>query len=324
MNINKNVSGNCKKKCEYSFDYPLTNLVARNKGDHITFRPDTQRVSPVRYNQEKYDVKVMKLYRSSVHSFGGSSADAELMIEHVGVTTGGRLMVCIPVMATSSSDTTLDKMIQGVSKFAPTAGGNAGEISIPGFSLSSLVPKKPYYSYTGALPSSGMGSYKYDIIVFSKEHALPISTSGRKVLKNMISAHKHSVIRKNTGVESFFGGRVIEGFDHEEPPDVFFNQNGPNTDGNGKDEIYIDCQPTGASEEKTLVDAPMENSDYSEYSETTNKMIQVLIGFAYFFIGIFVVYIVYRFVDRFRKNNSSSSTASTASTASTPTTASTN
>tara|TARA_B100001769_G_scaffold261674_1_gene243337 strand:- start:538 stop:1419 length:882 start_codon:yes stop_codon:yes gene_type:complete len=274
MNINKNVSGDCKKKCEYSFDYPLTNLVARNKGDHISFRPDVQHVPPVRYNQEKYDVRVMKMYRASVHTFGGSPTDAELMIEHVSSTSGARLMVCIPVTTTSVNETTLDKMVQRVSQFAPTKGGDAGEISLPGFSLSTLVPKKPYYSYKGALPSSGMGSYHYEVIVFDREHSATISTSGHETLKDLIRPHSYRV--------------------NEAIKNIYYNKLGPNTDANGKDEIYIDCQPTGASEEETYVASSKGSNSYEMSSETKRTIMAVLAAVAYFFIAIFIVYVLYK------------------------------
>ena len=280
MNINKNVSGDCKKKCEYSFDYPLTNLVARNKGDHISFRPDVQHVPPVRYNQEKYDVRVMKMYRASVHTFGGSPTDAELMIEHVSSTSGARLMVCIPVTTTSVNETTLDKMVQRVSQFAPTKGGDAGEISLPGFSLSTLVPKKPYYSYKGVLPSSGMGSYHYEVIVFDREHSATISTSGHKILKDLIRPHSYRV---NEAIQN-----------------IYYNKLGPNMDANGKDEIYIDCQPTGASEEETYVASSKGTSNsYEMSSETKRNTMAILAAFAYFLIAIFIVYFSYKMVRRF-------------------------
>ena len=294
MNINNNVSSNCKKKCEYSFDYPVTNLIARNKGDHITFRPDSQRVSPVRYNQEKFDVKVMKLYVPSIHTFGGSKADAELMIEHVGVTSGSRLMVCVPIIA-SRGRTTLDKLVNQVSKFAPTAGGDAGEISLPRFSIGDLVPMKPYYSYKGTLPNSGMRDFTYDVIIFQKQNALKLSNKGYKKLKTLINEHKHSAKSKKGKVETFLGHRELsEGFVDKEP-NVFFNKTGPtNARANGKDEIYIDCQPTGESDKLISYNVPNSNNVY-EVDDAMNKALSIFIGFAGFFITLLIVFLLYKF-----------------------------
>ena len=305
MNINKNVSGHCKKKCEYSFDYPLTNLVARNKGDHISFRPDTQRVSPVRYNQEKYDVKVMKLYRSSVHTFGGSPTDAELMIEHVNPRTGALLMVCIPVATTSINETTLDKIIQQVSKFAPTKGGDAGEIILEGFSLSSLVPKKPYYSYTGKLP---MRDNKYDVIIFEKESALPLSTSGHKTLIELIQQHPYVTSKKarNSTIEAFLGGRkIVEGLSgDDENRTTYYNSSGPNTGNNGNDEIYIECSPTGESGEDVPV---VTSSGYYNNLENPSekKAIEILKGFGWFILAVTIVFVFYKIVKKYSYNNTS-------------------
>lgn len=282
MNINKNVSGNCKKKCEYSFDYPLTNLFARNNGDHIKFTQVGQGIAPVSYNQEKYDVTSMKLYRSSVHTFGGSTSDAELMIEHVSVTGGGRLMVCIPVVTGSSNGSKLNALIENVSKFAPTK-DSKGEISIPGFSLGSLIPKKPYYMYKGALNSLGMGDYEYNVIVFSKEHALQMSEVNSKKLIDIIRNHGYNVT--NNGNELFY--------------------NPSNSSGGDNDEIFIDCQPVDAGEDETPVNIPTTSNDYSAYSKNTQKMIQILISFAFFFIGIFVAWLVYKLINRWRSQKKS-------------------
>ena len=313
MNINKNVSGDCKKKCEYSFDYPLTNLIGRNKGNHISFRPDTQRVSPVRYNQENYDVNVMRLYRSSVHTFGGSPTDAELMIEHVSTTTGSRLMVCIPVATTSINETTLDKMIQRVSQFAPTKGGDAGEIILDGFSLSTLVPKKPYYSYTGKLP---MSESKYEVIIFGKDSAIPLSTNGHDTLKDLIKEHgypmKHAT--GNVTIESFFGGRkIIEGLDNEDTPNVYYNESGPNRDADGTDEIYIECSPTGESGENVpVVSSSSYHTNHSSPAE--KRAIEILKGFGWFILAILIVYIIYKIGKRFRIPNSKNSGENTSPT----------
>tara|TARA_Y100001935_G_scaffold195449_1_gene163551 strand:- start:2568 stop:3542 length:975 start_codon:yes stop_codon:yes gene_type:complete len=268
MNINKNTIGKCEKKCEYSFDYPSTNLVARNKGQYISFRPEPQRESPVRFNGEKYDVKTMKLYQPSVHTFGGTKSDAELMIEHVSTTGGQRLMVCVPVDTKSNYDTILDKLIYRVSKFAPTPGGDAGEIALPNFSFDSLVPNKPYFSYKGKLPASEMNDYEYEVIVFGKEHATLITQNGRQKLQNLIKKHSYGAAG-NVGIESFIGRRIIEGLD------IHYNENGPNSNenGNGKDEIYIDCQPTGHSDETITIEEPSKtnNSETNGISDEIRK-----------------------------------------------------
>jgi len=312
MNINKNVSGNCKQKCEYIFDYPLTNLVAQNKGDHISFKPDNQRVSPVWFNGDKYDVKTLKLYRSSVHAFSGSRSDAELMIEHVGVTSGGRLMVCVPIVATNTTTSILDKLIRSVSQLAPTAGGDAGEISLPNFSITDLVPMKPFFSYKGSLPNSEMGDYKYDVIVFNKDSAIHFSKDGRKMLKNLIDQHEYSAHPGKNGTETFLGSRhmIIEGFKDGEGTNVFFNKSGPkkNASGNGKDEIYIDCQPTGVSDDVVMVDVPNDNIDIDN-DEITNKIIKIIARFAYFIVAMLIVYFGYKIGSGFQDTTNLQETA---------------
>tara|TARA_B100000902_G_C27312183_1_gene919071 strand:+ start:508 stop:1467 length:960 start_codon:yes stop_codon:yes gene_type:complete len=289
MNINKNTIGKCEKKCEYSFDYPSTNLVARNKGQYISFRPEPQRESPVRFNGQKYDVKTMKLYQPSVHTFGGTKSDAELMIEHVSTTGGQRLMVCVPVDTKSNYDTTLDKLIYRVSKFAPTSGGDAGEIALPNFSFDSLVPNKPYFSYKGKLPASEMNDYEYEVIVFGKEHATLITQNGRQTLQNLIKKHPYGAAG-NIGIESFIGRQNIEGFD------VHYNENGPNSNENGKGEIYIECQPTGHSDETTTVQVPSSTNNTHTNglsNETQEKFMNALKICGYIIIALVGVLILF-------------------------------
>ena len=301
MNINKNVSGNCKQKCEYIFDYPLTNLVVENKGDHISFKPDNQRVSPVWFNGDKYDVKTMKLYRSSVHVFGGSRTDAELMIEHVGVTSGGRLMVCVPVVATNTVTSILDNLLQQVSRFAPTKGGDAGEISLQTFSISNLVPMKPFYSYKGSLPNSGLGNYKYDVIVFNKDSAIHFSNNGRRMLNDLIDKHEYSDLTGENNTETFTGGRqlITEGFKDGKGTKIFFNESGPKKNASGNDEIYIDCRPTGSSDDDIMVKVSESNTDVVS-DETINKTVAIIMRITYFVIALVIVYFGYKIATQFQ------------------------
>lgn len=249
MNISKNTAGKCEKKCEYSFQYPTTNLIARNKGEYISYRPGPQREPPVMYNADKYNVKEMRLYQPALHSFGGDKPDAELIIEHVNTTGSGKLAVCIPVKKTSSDQTTtLDELVVRVAKFAPTKGGNAGEISLPFFSFTYFVPTKPYYSYRGNMPGS---NEEYDFIIFDKENAVPISELGHRSLLKLIQKNNHNLLGRKEGFTS-----------NQKDSKVYFNEKGAKkTVGglNGDDDIYIECQPTGDSGE-ILIDTPVTSS----------------------------------------------------------------
>lgn len=286
MNISKNTVGKCEKKCEYIFNYSTTNLVARNNGDHISYRPGLQREPPVMYNGEPYNVKEMELYQPALHSFGGEKADAEIIIEHTKTNGTGNLYVCVPVKTTTSQEaTTLDKLIANVAKLAPTKGGNAGDISLPFFSFSEFIPSKPFYSYKGTMPGSNVDNQ--DIIVYSKEYAIPISKQGHRSLLKLVGKNNYNTLGN------------VEGFtSSKRDKQIYFNKEGAKKSlGNGNDEIYIDCQPTGESGE-VLVDVPVSDSSVTFSEESVKSLLNnpFVKGLGGLLIGIFIMIILMKIV----------------------------
>ena len=219
INISKqNISGKCDLKCTYNFKYTETNLTAQNFGSLIILKPDSSKIPPVTYNQQKYNVASILLISPSVHIFNGSTCAAELWIEHTSVQGGSNLLVSIPIIASSDSSTAsnlITEVIQGVSSNAP-ANGETTNLNISGFTLQSIVPNKPFYSYT---------SNNADIIVFDITNAIGLSSSTITTLQ-----------------------KIIKPFPIPTPGDkLFFNSSGPNTTKVGEG-IYISCKPTGSSE----------------------------------------------------------------------------
>ncbi len=261
-------AGTCKLKCDYSFRYMNTNLVGRNGGDYLSFRPSgNDKAPPVVFNADKFVVKEMRLYQPSLHTYGGNKADAELIIEHSNVTGSGDLMVCIPVtkgMTAGGAATVLDDLVSQVAQFAPTAGGNAGEIRLATFTFGKLVPTKPFYSYKGSLPYSPCtGSYNY--VVFDKDNAVPMSmTTYAKMLK-VVSANSYTT--------------------HSPLNGLYKNSSGPAPFTGEGDDIYIECKPTGHDGE-TLVTEPKPGSSMFS-GETAQDILNSPILHA--FLGVLVM-----------------------------------
>ena len=151
INISKqNVIANCDLKCAYNFVYTETSLTANNRGQMITFTLDKTNTPPVVYNQQKYSVDTMMLVSPSIHIFNGATTDAELFIGHTPVLGGNKLNVCIPISKssnTSAASKLVTDLIQNVASNAP-APNETATINIDGFTLNSIVPSKPFYSYT--------------------------------------------------------------------------------------------------------------------------------------------------------------------------------
>jgi len=275
--VNNNAS-NCELKCNYSFNYPITNvLTVANRGEYLSMRVEKNDNSPVTYNADNYEVQDIRIFKPSLHTYGGSKADAEMIISHNNTSGGQNLLVCVPIIVgASSADTAslFDAILSDVAKNANSV-GKYTVVNSSTFSLNKFIPMKPFYSYNGSLPYSPCnGSNNY--VVFSKEESnVYMSPSAFATLNKIIYTNKYSTQSANN------------------KNGLFYNQNGPSSlAGAGKDgDIYIECLPTGASGESLV---PME----------AQAQVQTLLNFssvgtifdsAFFkiFIGIAILLIIW-------------------------------
>jgi len=263
----KNVYGKCDLKCAYNFKYKESSLNVKNNGINISLTYDNSNTPPVSYNEVKYTVSQIMLFSPSLHLFNENKVDAEIIIEHVPESGGQNLFVCVPII--KSSDTTtasslLSQVISGIAANAP-ATNETTTLNISGFTLSSIIPKSPFFSYSGTYSSSTA-----DFIVFGKNYAIPLK---EKVLTTLAS--------------------IIKPFDLPMIGDnLFFNSKGPNTSGNIGDGIYISCQPTGSSEEQIEI-TNTKNSSESDMgnlidNSTFKLIIKIVVG-CILFIVIFLL-----------------------------------
>uniref|UniRef100_A0A6C0EQ50 Alpha-carbonic anhydrase domain-containing protein n=1 Tax=viral metagenome TaxID=1070528 RepID=A0A6C0EQ50_9ZZZZ len=220
----QNSRGVCDLKCAYNFNYPESNLIAKNMGVMINLTYDNANTSPVLYNNQKYKVTTIIIVSPSIHIFNNSNAAAEIIIEHTAEMGGQNLLVGIPIVLSSeSSDASnfINEIIASVSNNAP-AQGESTNLNISGFSLQKIVPKKPFFSYTDNTS---------DWIVYGILSAIPLNSSSLNSLT-----------------------KIIKPFPLPTPgSELFYNPKGPNATGTVGDGIYISCQPTGSSEEETDV-----------------------------------------------------------------------
>jgi hypothetical protein len=272
INISKqNISGKCDLKCAYNFKYSESNLTAKNNGVNIALTPDTEKVPPVTYNNQKYNVSEIIILSPSIHIFNGATVAAEIMIEHTPVQGGSQLNVCIPIISSSDSLTAsnlITEVIQGVSSNAPAA-NETTNLSINGFTLQDIVPSKPFYSYTD--------SNNYDYIVFDITNAIGLSSSTITTLQQIITPFPIPTP----------GGQL------------FFNSSGPNTTKIGEG-IYISCQPTGSSEEETAVtyDKNVTTYDFTDITNnpTAKLIFQIIIGCILFIVIFMAVSYGYSYI----------------------------
>lgn len=278
INITKNYDNVCNLKCDYQFNYPLSNLIITNKGGYVYMTivdSGNNKNSPsVIYNAENYQVKEIRMFRKSLHTFSGNNADAEIIIVHKSIT-GNSLLVCVPIMIgnTTNSDkpeakSIFDSIISEMSKTANSVGQKT-TLNISTLTLNKLVPEKSFFSYSGTLPFSPSNG-EYDIIVFNKDNALNINQKTFNIFSKLISESNEQIQKVNN-----LG--------------LFFNQNGASIISNNNkgldDNIYIECLPTGSSGEVLVKKEPHMTKlfDVSEIKGILNN--KILINF----FGVFVV-----------------------------------
>ena len=275
QNINispQNVSGKCDLKCAYNFRYSESNSTARNNEVMISLTYDNSNVPPVLFNNQKYNVNSIFITCPSVHTFNGSQAAAEIIIEHTPVVGGPQLNVAIPIISSSESSTAsnlITEIIQSVATNAPSS-GNSTNLNLTGFTLQNIVPNKPFYSYT----DSGNNEW----IVFGILFAIPLSSGTLNTLGQIIKPFPLPMS----------GGSL------------FLNSSGPNSTGTVGDGIYISCRPTGSSEEETAVEYTKNTPSYDflNMMESPNVMliIQIIIGCIIFIIVFMIISYAYSFI----------------------------
>jgi len=276
-----NSSGKCDFKCDYKFKYQTSSCVGKNMGDYISLSYDNTSSSYVTYNLISYVVKEVRIYHKSLHSFNGSKTDAEIVIVHVSNTGEMPLLVCIPIKVSNSASFSsgfFRNVIMSMSKHAPSE-GDSTTIKMNNYNLNSLVPKTPFYSYTATEPYQPC-SEKVNYIVY--ENYLDISQDVYDNLKKIILENYYTV---KSGVS------------------FFYNSKGPNSA--VEDDIYIDCQPVGQSEETTDVVNDNSNSlnyDFSLEDLKNNDLFKFLIAIIIFLIIIYFFYGIATIFKLFGKN----------------------
>jgi hypothetical protein len=165
------------------------------------------------------------LYSPSLQLYNNQQADGELMLLHQPTTGGKSLYVCIPLSLNGNSNSASNKIseiINAVSKGAPSQGGSVNQ-GITDFTLNDFIPLKEFYSYDNK---------ESHFVAFGSQNAIYISQNNLNLLKKLIKPYNGN---------AFPGGYSL-----------FVNSKGP-TKGTPatSNDIYIDCQPTNASEEET-------------------------------------------------------------------------
>jgi len=228
MNISsQNIVGSCSLKCNLSYNYNDSNgVTATNEGPYISVVTQSNSTNPpVVYNNIKYKLISALIYHPSAFLYNGSKASGEILLLHSPVAGGNMLIRSIPINTTGASTkgtTILTNIIDAISAGANAQGQNTNKI--PDFNYNDIVPMKPFYTFT----DTGNNNW----ICYGIKDAITIGASELQILEKCIKPLNET--RSAT-------------------PSLFLNSVGPSSDTGAGGDIYIDCQPTGNSEEETNV-----------------------------------------------------------------------
>jgi len=271
----QNITGKCDLKCDYSFSYSNSSCIATNRGDYLALSYDSSTVPPVLYNAVGYNVTQVRLYTPSLHAYSGNKTDGELIIVHQSNAGTKPLLVCIPIKinnSTSPSSSLFRTLINTVAKNAP-ADGDHTQVNLTKYNLSEIVPHKPFFTYSATEPYQPCTT-NVDYIVFDPlNFSLDIDSNIYDKLQTIIKNNPYNI---KTG------------------PNLFYNEKGPSI-GDGTDQIYIDCQPVGESEETYVYTTNDNNGESTAIADfisnpTGNEFFR---WFLWFIIGLIIFFIIY-------------------------------
>lgn len=274
MNISKvSMGSTCDERCSYSYQYNVsTTCVAHNYGPFIMMSYENGNTSPVLFNNEKYNITTIEVYSPSIHTFNNSLADAEIIIIHNSPETGKMLLVCIPIMSGNNANSIVTQSLREIVNKPLKTGDPSMSINIQDYNLNNVIPKKPFFYY---ISQTG----KANVIVYSIGDAITLDANIITGLKTLIQATSNPL-------------------QPSEDNYLFYNHVGPKNmkgPGGGDGEIYIDCSPTGNSEETTDVDYKKTNSvetfDFSPYLTSDNIYIAL-----YVLAFVLALYLINRFI----------------------------
>ena len=286
MNIAKNeIAGNCKLKCAYNFNYSNSNCVVNNQlktYKRLKFNYDLTKVPPVTWNGMKYQVNSVELSIKTLIKIHNKYPLAYLVITHTNPVGGKIMIVIIPIIVgnTNKGGSVLEEMIAKTMKQAPAS--ETTDLKVDNYNLNFFVPSSPFYS-------TSMMNDTMDVVVFDTMYALQVKDNYIQSLYTMghgneYTKNKNAFLKKRQSTKNLFLKAPL-----------YYNASGPNStrvrgSGPGNDDIYIECNPVGSSDDDTFVKMPGFSGDGSGYNLPkwlTKKNLKKLVKNPWF-IGVMV------------------------------------
>ena len=261
-----NVQGKCDYKCELVLTYKTINVMSiepsKEGKPYTTLGVGEQGVytngSPsIVYDKKKFCNIDARIYTPSMHKYQGQTVAGELIIKHNACDgTNELLYICIPLIS-GNGGSTLDNLLNRWSKLNQSTNVQFNA------SFSSFIPKKTYFNYTSVPIWNDLeGDYcnetaKY--VVFDINDALSLSNTSLQLINKVLNSDAGN----------------LDATDNI--PELFLSTNAPGE--TGLEDIYIDCQPVGASG-KTIQEQniPIETETDKPNLFIAEKFIPIIVG----------------------------------------------
>lgn len=264
------IAGTCDNKCSYLIGnyLPIDSVTCLHTQQALNVNCLSE-VSYGIFNQQKFTVAAIQLHISSYFTYNGAKAPAEFMIVHQGANPNQRLFVFIPIQYSSSPPTLVssdivENWIQSVSTYAPQVNETTNQ-GIDTFNVIDLIPKSSFY-YIDIQNGSA-------IIIFNINDAIIISQDSFTTLGNLVTQNPMT-------------------FSPDPNLKLFYNSNGVQLSTSlslGSNDIYIDCQPTDASEEEVGIESKNSPNEI-KFSLKELQNSPFIIGFVSIVVFIIVLY----------------------------------
>jgi len=267
----------CVQKCLYWYNYKPSSCVVTNETMRLSIRYDGG--GDVSFNSATFTPEWIRIFSPSLHMYNGVQAEAELIIEHSPKAASmAGLLVCIPLQTTgtkSGASEILDILIQE----SPNTRNVAQTVQITDFNINRLLPAAPYFTYSGPLPYNACAPeivYQYVVYHTARNGGITIEAETLRKLRQNIT---YSFIVATKG------------------PDTFYNAKGSTANGfNGEDQIYIQCQPAGESEETEVYKEPTGMGKTGDAEQILMSILFVVIGVAFIYVMFIIMKKVMEYV----------------------------
>ena len=282
----------CSSKCSFSFKYPSSSLKLTNNSAYLELDYDNGTTSPVIFNAEKYKVHKIYILNKSLHYFEGTSAIGEILIYHISLEGALPLIVSIPISNSSSAGSTLGtSSLENVISIAyenTLKSNDSVTLNTNSFTINDYFPPPgtPFYTYKGEnfLQNSHFSGENVHYIVYDHNNGVYLdqSSDSSNKLNTLITTN---TILNNDNINAAETGNDDEDFKKK----LFINNNGASIF-EGDDDIYIDCSPTGDSDEEVAFNLKANSITGGITSQKYNFMLSVITKFSICIVIILVIW----------------------------------